>query len=76
MRFNELKKNIRGISGRMLSVNLKKLEGHGVIERKVFAEVPPRVEYRLTDFGLELADKTVDMNQWLLEEFQAGHFKN
>jgi len=69
LRFNELKTNIRGISSRMLSVTLKKLESNGVVERKVFAEVPPRVEYTLTDFGLELVEKTVDLNDWFLNKF-------
>ncbi len=66
LRFNELKKNIRGVSSRMLSVTLKKLENHEVVVRKVFAEVPPRVEYTLTPFGKELADKAVDLNTWFL----------
>ncbi len=66
LRFNELKKNIRGVSSRMLSVTLKKLETHKVVVRKVFAEVPPRVEYTLTPFGKELADKAVDLNTWFL----------
>lgn len=67
LRFNELKKNIRGVSSRMLSVTLKKLESHDVITRKVYAEVPPRVEYTLTPFGKELADKAVDLNAWFLD---------
>ncbi len=66
LRFNELKKNIKGVSSRMLSVTLKKLETHDVIERTVYAEVPPRVEYILTPFGKELADKAVDLNSWFL----------
>ena len=70
LRFGELKTNIRGISSRMLSVTLKKLEQHQIIEREVFAEVPPRVEYQLTDFGKELAEKTVELNGWLLERYQ------
>ena len=70
LRFGELKTNIRGISSRMLSVTLKKLEQHQIIEREVFAEVPPRVEYQLTDFGKELAEKTVELNGWLLEHYQ------
>jgi len=67
LRFNELKKNIRGVSSRMLSVTLKKLENHDVITRRVYAEVPPRVEYTLTPFGKELADKAVDLNTWFLD---------
>lgn len=69
LRFNEIKKNVRGISPRMLSVTLKKLEKHNVINRHVFAEVPPRVEYQLTEFGLDLAEKSVDLNDWLLSRF-------
>lgn len=70
LRFNELKTNIRGVSSRMLSVTLKKLESNGVVQRKVFAEVPPRVEYTLSDFGLELVEKTVDLNDWFLNRFE------
>ena len=69
LRFGELKVNIRGISARMLSVTLKKLETHQIVTRKVYAEVPPRVEYNLTVFGKELAEKSVDINDWLLEKY-------
>ncbi len=69
LRFGELKTNIRGISSRMLSVTLKKLEQHEILERKVYAEVPPRVEYELTAFGKALTEKTVDLNGWLLDQF-------
>ena len=68
LRFGELKSNIRGVSARMLSVTLKKLEHHQIVERKAFAEIPPRVEYKLTDFGKDLAGKTVELNQWLLDK--------
>ena len=66
LRFGELKTNISAISGRMLSVTLKKLESHDLIARKVYAEVPPRVDYELTTFGKELAERTIDLNDWLL----------
>lgn len=69
MRFGELKGNIKDISSRMLSVTLKKLEAHNIIHRESFSEVPPRVEYRLTQLGIELADKTVDLNDWFLDNF-------
>ena len=69
LRFGELKDNIRGISARMLSVTLKKLEHHQIVTRKIYAEVPPRVEYDLTSFGKELASKSVDFNDWLLEKY-------
>jgi len=72
LRFGELKTNIRGISSRMLSVTLKKLETHQIIKRKAYAEVPPRVEYNLTDFGKSLAERSVDLNEWLLDNYLAG----
>ena len=67
LRFNKLKNYIPGISARMLSVTLKKLETAGLIERSIFAEVPPRVEYKLTDFGNAFAAKLVDLNLWIWE---------
>lgn len=69
LRFGQLKSNIRGISSRMLTVTLKKLENHNIISRRAYAEVPPRVEYNLTDFGKELADKSVDLNEWFLNNY-------
>ncbi len=70
MRFNALKFRIDGISSRMLSITLKKLEKNGLVDRFVYAEVPPRVEYKLTDFGSAFADKLIDMSQWYVEHYQ------
>jgi len=67
LRFNELNKNIDGISARMLAVTLKKLEKHDIVQRKVHPEVPPKVEYSLTNFGLELSDKVIDLSNWFME---------
>jgi DNA-binding HxlR family transcriptional regulator len=50
-RFSELKKDIPHITDKMLASQLKELEHKGLIERKVYAEVPPKVEYRLTEKG-------------------------
>ena len=63
-RFNELKNKIDGISQRMLIVTLRTLERDGLIERKVYAEVPPRVEYDLTLLGHSLLRKILDLAQW------------
>jgi len=65
MRFGALQKRISGISSRMLSVTLKKLTASGIVRRQVFAEVPPRTEYGLTDFGMEYARRLIDINLWL-----------
>ncbi len=56
LRFAEFKSRIDGISEKMLSQTLKRLERSGFIERKSFPEVPPRVEYRLTKLGRGYAD--------------------
>ena len=53
-RFSELQRSLRGISPRTLSVRLRALEEEGIIERREFAEMPPRVEYRLTEKGVHL----------------------
>ncbi len=53
-RFNELERSLEGISPKTLSERLKSLEVSGMISRQTFAEVPPRVEYSLTDMGREL----------------------
>lgn len=53
-RYNELVKLLPDISDRMLSKNLKELEEDGIINRKIYPEVPPKVEYSLTDLGKEI----------------------
>ena len=53
-RYGELKKKIANITERMLTLQLRELEADGLIARRVYAEVPPRVEYTLTDIGREI----------------------
>jgi DNA-binding HxlR family transcriptional regulator len=68
-RFCELERSLRGISPRTLSLRLRALEEEGVVERQTFPEVPPRVEYVLTDKGRALVPLIEDMRaygrQWL-----------
>lgn len=54
-RFCELERSLEGISPRTLSLRLRALEEEGVVERHTYPEVPPRVEYALTDKGMDLA---------------------
>jgi len=68
LRFNTLKKRIPGISARMLSTTLKKLESIKLLKREAFAEVPPRVEYSLTKFGYAYTEKLLELNLWLYEK--------
>ena len=70
MRFGELRKKIDGISPRMLTVTLKRLEENGFVKRKVYAQVPPRVEYSLTGFGLELSRRLSDLTEWFLQRYE------
>jgi len=63
-RFKELERSIEGINTRMLVKELKQLEESGIISRKVFAEVPPRVEYSLTEKGQALKNVLVEMQSW------------
>lgn len=64
LRFNELKGKITGISQRMLTVTLRALEEDGIIKRSIFPEIPPRVEYCLTDLGRGLLDQILQLASW------------
>lgn len=55
-RYNELTKEINGISAKVLTQNLRELESDGIVKRKVYPVVPPKVEYSLTDKGKDLKD--------------------
>ena len=63
-RFTVLKKLIPECSLKMFNDNLKELERDGIIERKVFAEVPPRVEYKFSDYGLSLLPAINILRNW------------
>ncbi|OLE24600.1 MAG: HxlR family transcriptional regulator [Catenulispora sp. 13_1_20CM_3_70_7] len=64
LRFSALQHMIGGISQRMLTLNLRQLERDGLITRTVYAEVPPRVEYELTDLGHGLLVPALAMVNW------------
>jgi DNA-binding HxlR family transcriptional regulator len=63
-RFGELKKLIPDITEKMLSLQLKNLEEDRIVKRTIFAEVPPRVEYELTDFGRTLIPMLEEIALW------------
>jgi DNA-binding HxlR family transcriptional regulator len=63
-RFGELKRNLKGISEKVLAEHLRELERDGIIQRKVYAEVPPKVEYSLTASGKTLKPILDAMHQW------------
>ena len=64
MRFSELRRQIGGISQKMLTQTLRELERDGLVERTVFAQVPPRVEYELTPLGRSLAAAVSVIREW------------
>lgn len=68
LRFGEIQKTIGDISHRMLAVTLRSLENDGMIERKAYAEIPPRVEYKLTPRGVRLIPHLESLVQWALTE--------
>ena len=66
-RFNELRRQISGITQTMLTNQLRALERDGLVHRKVYAEVPPRVEYRATQRALDLEEMFQAMHAWWLK---------
>jgi DNA-binding HxlR family transcriptional regulator len=67
LRFSELRRKVPGISQKMLTEQLRQLEGHGLLTRTVYAEVPPRVEYAATPLGESLRPVIKAMADWGLE---------
>jgi DNA-binding HxlR family transcriptional regulator len=64
LRFGALRKEIDGVTQRMLTQQLRELEGDQIVTRKVYAEVPPRVEYSLTPYGRSLEPIMLAMREW------------
>ncbi|MGI6093599.1 MAG: helix-turn-helix transcriptional regulator [Veillonellaceae bacterium] len=74
-RFLELQRKLPGISEKVLTEKLRELENDGLVERISYPEIPPRVEYRLTPFGLRLFKVLYSLQLWG-EEYIAGKLKN
>ncbi|HEY0300774.1 MAG TPA: helix-turn-helix domain-containing protein, partial [Rhizomicrobium sp.] len=66
-RFNEIKREIGGISQRMLTLTLRGLERDGLVTRTVFATIPPRVDYELTALGRSLLEPVTALSDWALK---------
>jgi DNA-binding HxlR family transcriptional regulator len=69
-RFSELEKAIPGISQRMLTLTLRHLERDGLVVRELFPEVPPRVEYELTDLGMSLLRPMRGLVDWVTTNWE------
>ena len=78
-RFNELRRLMPGITQRMLTKQLRELEEHGLIHREIFQEIPPKVEYSMTDYGRTLSPVIGALQKWGIEHLrqkaQAGQTK-
>jgi DNA-binding HxlR family transcriptional regulator len=64
MRFSELRRSMAGVTERMLARQLRELEADGIVHRKVYREVPPRVEYSLTVMGTGLVPVLKELRDW------------
>lgn len=67
MRFNELNKEIGDISQKMLTVTLRTLEADGLVKRTIYPQIPPRVEYEITDLGKSLVPHIHRLSEWAIE---------
>jgi DNA-binding HxlR family transcriptional regulator len=63
-RFSELRRLMKHVTQQMLTAHLRELEGHGVVHREVYPQVPPKVEYSLTELGRTLEPILWAMNEW------------
>jgi len=61
----KFRRSMKGFSSKTLAIRLKQLEKNGILERKAYNEIPPRVEYRLTDQGQELVESVIGLLQWM-----------
>ena len=70
-RWGELRRTVEGISEKMLATTLRTLEADGIVARTSYPEVPPRVEYSLTDLGRELMERMLPLMNWIAEHADA-----
>ncbi|MEU9507887.1 helix-turn-helix domain-containing protein [Micromonospora sp. NPDC048170] len=63
-RFSEVRRGISGISEKMLIQQLREMETYGLVHREVYRQVPPKVEYSLTDFGRSLNEALMPLGEW------------
>jgi DNA-binding HxlR family transcriptional regulator len=71
LRYNEIQRRVSGISQRMLTLTLKRLETDGIVTRTLFPSVPPRVDYELTELGQTLRGALVPLHLWAARNKEA-----
>jgi DNA-binding HxlR family transcriptional regulator len=67
VRYIKFRRSMKGFSSKTLAIRLKQLEKNGILERRAYNEIPPRVEYRLTSKGQELVESVIGLLQWMLK---------
>jgi DNA-binding HxlR family transcriptional regulator len=72
VRYIKFRNSLKGFSSKTLAIRLKQLERNEILERRAYKEIPPRVEYRLTKKGQELAESVIDLLQWMRKWSQSG----
>ncbi|MEA1960651.1 MAG: helix-turn-helix domain-containing protein [Bacillota bacterium] len=75
MRFGQLRKTLPGITQKMLTQHLREMEEDGIVLRTVYAEVPPKVEYSITEYGETLSPLLHKMLAWGLEHIKLNHLQ-
>lgn len=65
VRYMKFRQTLKGFSSKTLAIRLKELEGSGILVRQAYHEIPPRVEYRLTNKGQELVESVISLLQWM-----------
>ncbi|KQO12425.1 winged helix-turn-helix transcriptional regulator [Paenibacillus sp. Leaf72] len=64
MRFSELQKSLPDITKKMLTSQLRELEYHDIVHREIYLQIPPKVEYSITEYGMRMAPLLQAMNEW------------
>ncbi|HEX2409236.1 MAG TPA: helix-turn-helix domain-containing protein [Nitrososphaeraceae archaeon] len=67
VRYKQFRELMKGISSKTLARRLKELEKDGILERQAYNEIPPRVEYRMTNKGQELVESILNLIQWMIK---------
>jgi DNA-binding HxlR family transcriptional regulator len=67
VRYKQFRELMKGISSKTLACRLKELEKDGILERKAYNEIPPRVEYKMTKKGQELVESILNLIQWMIK---------
>jgi|SRR5947209_18806472 len=65
VRHMKFRQTLKGFSSKTLAIRLKELENGGILERQAYNEIPPRLEYQLTNKGQELVESVIDLLQWM-----------